>query len=176
MNYYEEQRQNAKALGFDRVIPINTDTYPQESFDKLWEEVSKADYAFEDTTRGNKLLFIENMLKPGTYNFEIPGEAFGQLTNAGPGTNAMIHFVTMGTNPTSHLVDAATEIFRFGFDKISVHRITAFIPSFNQRVIRMAALLRMKFEGQLRKTFLYEESWWDVHIYGLLESEWRRRD
>lgn len=173
--YREHQRSAARDLGFRRLLPINTDTYPEEAFQLLWEAVSKADYAFEDTTRGNKVAFIQGMLTPGTYNFEIPGEIFAQLTLAGKDTNSMIHFITLSVGPTAPLIDAAYELLRFAFDVIEVHRISAYIPAFNQKVIRLSTLLKMKFEGQMRKAFLYNEEWWDLHLYGLLDNEWKRR-
>ena len=169
------QKERAKGLGLNRLVPINVDTFPEERFNALWERVSKADYAFEDTTRDDKVRFVQGMLVPGTYNFEIPDEIFAQLVGAGKDSNAMIHFTSLSTGPTSPLIDAASELFRFAFDDIGVHRITAYIPSFNQKVIRMATLVRMKFEGQMRKAYLYNEEWWDIHIYGLLEHEWKRR-
>jgi hypothetical protein len=158
------------------VVPINTTTYPQEAFDRLWDKLQGADYAFEDSTRGDKVRFVQNMLAPATYNFELPDQAFGQLVNAYPGSNAAIHFVTLDAVPTTHLVGAAGEIFGFAFDQLGVHRLTAYIPEFNQRVTRMASLLRMKFEGSMRSTFLYHEEYWDLHIYGLLDGEWKRRN
>jgi hypothetical protein len=116
------------------------------------------------------------MLQPGTYNFELPDLAFGQLVNAYPGSNAAIHFITLDTVPTTQLVSAAGEMFAFGFDQLGIHRLTAYIPEFNQRVTRMASLLRMKFEGSMRSAFLYRGDHWDLHIYGLLDGEWKRRN
>lgn len=173
--YYEEQKEQAKKLGFKRIVPINIDTYPEEAVDALWERVWDADYAFEDTTRGDKTAFARTMIQPGTYNFEIPGEAFGQLMNCTPGSNAFIHFIVLSKGPTTPLIDAASEMFDFAFTKVGCHRVTATIPGFNQKVIRMASLIRMKFEGQMRKAFLYNGSWWDLHIYGLLDHEWKGR-
>lgn len=175
LQYRERQRSAARDLGFQRLLPINTDTYPDGAFQELWDKVSKADYAFEDTTRGDMNRFVQNMLLPGTYNFEIPGEIFAQLVNAYQGSNASIHFVSLSTGPTAPLIDASQELLKFAFDVLDIHRITAYIPSFNQKVIRLATLIKMKFEGQMRKAFLYNEEWWDLHIYGLLEHEWKRR-
>jgi hypothetical protein len=175
MQYRERQSRAASGLGFNRLLPINTDLYPEEEFNTLWESVSKADYAFEDSTRGDKVRFAAGMLEPGTYNFEIPGEIFAQLQNAYPRSNATIHFITLNVGPTAPMIDAASEMFAFAFTKVGVHRITAFIPSFNQKVIRMASLVKMRFEGQMRRTFQYYNEWWDLQIFGLLDSEWKRR-
>lgn len=176
VQYREHQRSIASGLGFRRLLPINTDNYPEAEFYALWEKVSKADYAFEDTTRGDMAAFLRGVLTPGTYNFEIPGEVFAQVTNAFPGSNAGIHFVSLDVGPTAPMIDAAAEVFGFAFNKIGVHRITAYIPSFNHKTIRMAGLMMMRFEGQLRKAFLYNQEWWDMEIHGLLEHEWKRRD
>lgn len=162
-------------LGLKKLVPINTDKITEEQFDALWEKVSKADYAFEDMLRGNRAAFAASMLVPNTYNFEIPGVVFAQLTNAFENSNAGIHFITLSEERTNILVNSASELFYFAFEVLKVHRITAFVPAFNQRVTRMATLSRMKFEGQLRKAFLYEKEWWDLQIYGLLDIEWARR-
>lgn len=176
VQYREHQRLVASGLGFRRLLPINTDNYPEEEFYKLWEGIQGADYAFEDSTRGRMDLFLKGMLTLGTYNFEIPGEVFAQLTNAYPGSNASIHFISLIVGPTAPMIDAASEIFSYAFTKVGVHRVTAFIPSFNHKVVRMAGLMKMRFEGQMRKTFQYNEQWWDLEIHGLLENEWKRRD
>jgi hypothetical protein len=175
VQYRERQRSVASGLGFRRLLPINTDNIPLEVFEELWTGVEKCDMAFDDLTRGDKAGFAARMLVPGTYNFEIPGEIFAQLVNAFPGSNCFIHFISLSVGPTAPLIDAAAEMFSFAFNKIGVHRISADIPSFNQKVIRMATLLRMKFEGQIRKAFRYNDDWWDLHLYGLLEHEWQRR-
>lgn len=173
--YRDTQRKAAEKLGFKRLLPINKDTYPGELFDELWEKVSLADYAFEDPFKGDKASFAANMLAEGTYNFEIPNEVFAQLTIAGPGTNAMVHFISLNNGPTSPLVEASSEMFWFAFEQIKVQRISAFIPEFNKKVQRLALLLRMKFEGDMRKAFLYQGEYWDLVIYGLLSNEYKRR-
>jgi hypothetical protein len=173
--YRELQRERAKVLGFNRLLPVNKDNYPVVAFEELWDRVKEAEYAFEDTTRGKKDLFLLSMLLDGVYNFEIPGQVFVQLTNAGPGTNAMLHFTSLATGPTAPLTEAAAEVFWFAFVKLGVQRITGYIPEFNKKVIRMATLMKMKFEGDMRKAFLYNSEYWDIHIYGILASEYKRR-
>jgi hypothetical protein len=174
--YRVHQKEIATKMGFVRLLPLNKDTLPIELFDQMWERIEKADYAFEDFFKGSKEAFVAGMLAGGTYNFEIPGEIFCQLTFAGQGTNAMLHFITLSTGPTAPLVEASSELFWFAFEQIGVQRITAYIPSFNQKVIRLATLMRMKFEGVMRKAFLYNKEYWDIHIYGLLATEYKRRD
>lgn len=173
--YRERQKEIAKGLGFVRLLPINKDTYPEELFNELWERVSQADYAFEDPFVGDKVAFAASMLAEGTYNFEIPGEIFAQLTLAGPGTTAMIHFTSLSQGPTTPLIEAAAEMFWFAFEQVKVQRISAFIPEFNKKAQRLVSLLRMKFEGDMRKAFLYKGEYWDINIYGLLSSEYKRR-
>jgi hypothetical protein len=174
--YREQQKAVARKMGFVRVLPINKDTYPEELFLQLWERMKAADYAFEDAYRDDMVGFAERMIQPGTYNFEIPGEAFGQLVGAAQGTNAAVHFISLATGPTAPLTEAAHEIFWFAFEKVGVQRITATIPEFNKKVIRLATLLRMKFEGVMRQAFLYHGEYWGIHIYGILASEYRRKD
>lgn len=176
VQYRERQRKLARDLGFVRLLPINKETYPIALFDELWEKIHKADYAFDDSSKEDKELFAINMCAPGTYNFEIPGEVFAQLTFAAPGSNAYIHFISLSVGPTAPLKEAAAELFWFAFEKIEVQRVTGYIPEFNKKVIRMATLMMMKFEGVMRKAFLYNKEYWDVHLYGLLVTEYKRRD
>lgn len=175
MQYREHQRNLARDLGFVRLLPINKETYPEECFLELWEGVERAEYAADDHGKGDQQLFAINMLVPGTYNFEIPGQAFVQLVAAAPDSNAIVHFLSLTIGPTGPLMEAANELLWFAFEKIGVHRVTAFIPMFNKKTIRLATILRMKFEGDMRKAFLYNKEYWDLQIYGLLASEYKRR-
>lgn len=135
----------------------------------------EADYAADDNLRGDKELFATSMLIPGTYNFEIPGHAFVQLKMAAPNSNAEVHFLSLAKGPTAPMLEATTELFWFAFEKVKVHRISAFIPSFNGKTIRLATIMRMKFEGSLRKAFLYNKEYYNLEIYGLLASEYKRK-
>jgi RimJ/RimL family protein N-acetyltransferase len=174
-DYRAVQKELANNLGLKRLLPINRETMPEELFLEMWERIKLADYAFEDSAKEDLVAFIRGVLAEGTYSFEIPDELFCQIVNADRDRNAVVHFITLHTGPTSPMLDAAAELFGFAFDQIGVQRITAFIPSFNQKTIRLASLMRMKFEGQMRKAFLYNTDWWDIHIYGLLKHEWQRR-
>jgi hypothetical protein len=168
------QPDPATHLGLRVAVPINRDNYTEDQWEDLWQNVLNADYAFEDTTRGDKAFFFRTIISPGTYNFEIPGKAFAQITNAGEGSCALFHFMVFDEIPTSQLVNAGREIFEFAFRHLKIHRLTATVPSFNQRVQRMASLLHMKFEGSMRQAFQYQGSWWNIEIYSLLEGEWAK--
>jgi hypothetical protein len=113
------------------------------------------------------------MMQAGTYNFEVPDVAFVQLTGAGPGLNANVHFIPYTKVATGTLMDTARELFAFAFGTLEVHRLQAWVPVFNGRAIRLAALMHMKFEGELRRAFRYENEWWNVALYALTEDEWR---
>lgn len=162
-------------LGLNWVKPINRDKIEMWEFEQLWERVRSADYAFEDTTRNSKERFAASMIEANTYNFELPEKAFIQLANCFPLSNAVIHFVTYQSVHVGQLIDAASEVFGFAFDKVGVHRLTAYIPDFNGKAKRLAPLMRMKFEGQMRKSFLYESKWYDIEIFGLLDVDWQKR-
>jgi RimJ/RimL family protein N-acetyltransferase len=163
-------------LGLHLLSPINVNTCSLEQFEQLWDRVRAADYAFEDSLRGSKEWFAASMLEAGTFNFELPQVAFVQLTNAAPNLNAHIHFITYGHTPAGPLLDAARELLTFAFEQVGVHRVQAWVPSFNHKAIRMAGMLHMRFEGQLRRAFLYETQWYDLVMYGIISDEWHHQE
>lgn len=175
VEYRSSQHDRAHNIGLVRVLPINVDTCPEQLFLDLWGQIKEQGYAFEDHTRNDMAAFAKSMIQPNTFNFEVPGVAFGQLVGCFEGSNCEIHFCTLKTGPTEPLLQAGMEMFWFAFEQVKVNRITALIPGFNGKIIRFATLMRMKYEGQIRKAFLYNKEYWDLHLYGILASEWRTR-
>jgi RimJ/RimL family protein N-acetyltransferase len=72
-----------------------------------------------------------------------------------------------------YATEAATEIIRFGFETLGVHRITAEVVADNAGSIRVLERLGMRREGHFRDRERYKGRWWDVLAYAILEDEWR---
>jgi ribosomal-protein-alanine N-acetyltransferase len=69
--------------------------------------------------------------------------------------------------------EAATAIVGFGFRELNLHRISSWCIAENMNSARVLERLGMRLEGRLRENDYFKGRWWDVLVYGLLESEWR---
>lgn len=152
--------------------PIDIADYPKERFQRLWDNLSTQDYAFDDASRGDWQIFIAQFLLPNNLFFEI-GDLQGLVMAASivQQVNANLHFSVWGDVKVTELNRAAKQLAAWLFDTYGLRRLTAFIPQSNDKAKRMAVLLGMKYEGNLREGFLTHGKYEDILFYGLLQSE-----
>lgn len=72
-----------------------------------------------------------------------------------------------------YATEAARAMVTFGFRELGVHRIWANCIADNGPSTRVLGRLGMRLEGRLREKEYFKGRWWDMLLYGLLESEWR---
>jgi [ribosomal protein S5]-alanine N-acetyltransferase len=72
-----------------------------------------------------------------------------------------------------YATEAAGAVMRFGFDQLGLHRISSWCIADNAASARVLEKLGMRLEGRLRETQHFKGRWWDLLLYGILESEWR---
>ena len=151
---------------------INVDEYPKERVERLWEKVSKQDYAFNDVFRGDMEAFLSQFLTPMNLFFEI-GDMQGLAMACGivPGTDAQMHFMLWDTLPIIQVRAAAKSLIDNLFHSYSLHRLSSFIPERNVQAIRLALSLGFQSEGHLREAFLYHGQFLNVKILGLLQRD-----
>jgi RimJ/RimL family protein N-acetyltransferase len=95
------------------------------------------------------------------------------INQAIEGGSADIHYVVWDHSLDLHKQrQPAAELFDYLFYQRKVHHVVGFIPSNNQRAIRFAQSVGMKFEGEIRENFKYEGRYYATHIYGVLEREY----
>ena len=69
--------------------------------------------------------------------------------------------------------EAASEIVRFGFTELGLHRIWSWCLAVNVGSARVMEKVGMRREGQLRQKEWIKGSWHDHLLYAILEEEWR---
>jgi hypothetical protein len=155
---------------------IDPRTLTKEGAEELWERLKSQDYAFDDTTRGRGDIFIASMVAPRAMHFAFGEDGHASAQNIVPKVSADIHFTVWNKVPISKIVEAGRELIKYLFDEYELNRISAFIPIFNEQSIRLATLLGFKYEGEVRGSFLTKGKYYSSVIYGLLRSEYLKRE
>lgn len=70
---------------------------------------------------------------------------------------------------------ACAETLRYGFSRLSLHRIFLKVRTDHPAAIRIYESCGFVKEGTLRKEFLKNNTWHDQHIMGILKNEFRDR-
>lgn len=74
-----------------------------------------------------------------------------------------------------YATEAVREIVRFGFEELGLHRITAWTIADNIASGRVLEKIGLRLEGRLSDREYFKGRYWDVHLYAILEDEWRAR-
>ena len=69
--------------------------------------------------------------------------------------------------------EAVGLLAEYGFDTLNLHRIELKVYANNPRAARCYEKCGFRKEGSLRQARWWAGRWWDVHLYGLLELDWR---
>jgi hypothetical protein len=135
----------------------------------------KEDYASDDFGAVTPELFISNLFLGNSEHFELGDEGYAAVLNIVNYVNADIHFAIWGDTSVSDLREAHQLLADRMYNVYNVNRITAYIPAFNKKMVRLAVILGYRYEGELRKIFLKHGEYYDLTIYGLLKEEYLRR-
>ena len=68
------------------------------------------------------------------------------------------------------MVKAAVDI---GFKALNLHRISLAVFDFNKSAINCYKSIGFKLEGTIRECRKFKDEYWNLHLMGLLENEWR---
>lgn len=71
--------------------------------------------------------------------------------------------------------EAAQAIIAFGFDKLGLHRISAWCDVDNTASSRIMEKNGMQREGRLREFRIHQGKWRDSFLYSVLDHEWAKR-
>lgn len=66
-----------------------------------------------------------------------------------------------------------TEVLRFGFEQLGLHRIALGVYSFNEAAIRAYNRAGMQREGCSRDVLRYEDEYWSLVEMSMLKAEWQ---
>ncbi len=72
-----------------------------------------------------------------------------------------------------YATEAARAMAAFGFDTLKLHRIFAHCIADNVASARVLEKVGLRQEGRLRDKERFKGRYWDVLLYGMLESEWK---
>ena len=64
-------------------------------------------------------------------------------------------------------------LMNYGFNELNLHRLMLRVFSFNERAIALYKKLGFKEEGVMREAFYRSGSWHDIHVMGILKSEYQ---
>jgi ribosomal-protein-alanine N-acetyltransferase len=74
-----------------------------------------------------------------------------------------------------YATEAAGAMLAFGFRELGIHRASAHCNASNAGSIHVLEKLGMRQEGCIRDGDFQKGAWWDLLLWGILESEWRER-
>lgn len=142
----------------------------------LWNKIKTQDYAFDDTTKDNHQIFLQQLFAPNTEAYEYGDAGFLLITGITPPVSALIHFVSWEDIEPAEILEVKRAVLNRLFTELKLMRVTAAIPSFNKQAIRLAMITGFRYEGELRKAFLSNGTYYNLHLYGLLRDEFARRE
>jgi RimJ/RimL family protein N-acetyltransferase len=158
------------------LAPLDMKTISKDRALWIWEHVQRQD-VFDDFSRGNGALFARRLIAPTTCALEYADSGLILFEEIVPKLSAVGHFFIWDFNVhEAEMVDVGRVACRFVFDKFALHRITAIPPESAKLAQRVATRMGFKYEGTLRQSFLYKGKYLDAQIYGLLQSEFNRRE
>jgi hypothetical protein len=153
-----------------------TPEWKPERIQWLWEKLQTQEYAFDDPGRGRGDFFLARLFDPNTISFEFGEDGMVFATEIIRKVNAVIHFAVWGEVDQRDLILTARELLSFLFQEYGLVRVTGMIPSFNKATIRLATICGFKYEGEMRKAFLKNGTYHNLHIYGILRDEFMKRE
>jgi [ribosomal protein S5]-alanine N-acetyltransferase len=127
--------------------------------------------------------FLEWQLDSPRYRLQLcvcladRGEVIGNVGLRQPETDAGVAELGFELAPDrwgmGYATEAAGRLVRFGFEEWKLHRISAHCIAANNASARVLEKLGMRQEGRLRESEFFKGRWWDVLLFGLLQSEYR---
>lgn len=154
------------------LTPIDVDAYTREQAEKLWAKVKDQELAFDDYTRGRGDIFAARLCALDSLAFDLP-EGLALVERIVPKLSADVHFYLWQNVGEQQVVERGRDVVRHMFEKVGIHRLSAYIPAFHQVAQRIARRIGFKYEGAIREQVLVNGKYHDVHVWGLLEQEYR---
>lgn len=170
----EREHSDLGSLKYLKRIPL-VDSY-KSRIEWLWEHLKTQDYAFDDFIRGNHLAWLALLFDPTSEHYEFGDEGYLVVRSIIPKLDAHIHFAVWGKRPLGDIIAAGKEIMTDVFQRHHLNRITAMVPVNNKQATRFATLMGFKYEGELRKAFLWHGQYYNVALYGLLHDEFFKKE
>lgn len=142
-----------------------------EKLDALWEKVRTFPQVFDDTSKGNKEMFVARLLDPKNIFVEI-GEGLGLAAgfNVRPHIDMAVHLIMFDRRLRGREL-MFLGILGYFFERLKLRRVTSVITEDSPMTIRLALRLGFKHEGTMREAVLRDGKYLNAHIYGMLREE-----
>jgi RimJ/RimL family protein N-acetyltransferase len=163
-------------LGLTLVKVLKPLLMSPEELDFWWECARTQDYYFSDFERNRKDIWLSRFLNMNNLHLGTEDYGYCTLVNAWLNDTPELHFCVWDSERSrQRTMDIGAEILALVFREFRAARVTGLIPEFNKAALSFATLNGFKFEGCMRQAFRYFGKPWDLHVYGLLKSEWEQR-
>jgi hypothetical protein len=143
----------------------------------IWEKLLTLDYALDDFARAlGPQAFLGQLFDLNSEWYEIGDDGIVAITGIIPQCNALIHFAVWGDLDVRELFPLQHQLFEDLFKTFKLNRLSAYIPAFNKQAVRMATMVGFRYEGEIRKVFLRNGTYHNMLLYGILRSEFERKE
>lgn len=175
-NAVEVRRSDSAPSPVRTLKRVDPKTHDPQRLLWLWNRIQSQDYAFDDMSKGNHEIFLNQLFSPNTEAYEYGDAGFLLITGIVPLVSALIHFVAWEDIEPSEILSVKRAMLGRLFTEYKLVRVTGVIPSFNKQAIRLATITGFRYEGELRKAFLRNGTYYNLQIYGILREEFFKRE
>jgi RimJ/RimL family protein N-acetyltransferase len=162
---------------------VTRNVYPMvltpKNLHTFWSKSRKFVTLFDSETRGDFHKFMEVFVKEGSDGIEARGlfwvvdDFVGvlYLTDIDVGTDARVHYVFFDGRHKGRL-DLIRGMLAYVMTRYNFHRLTAEAPLFYKpSALIFAEQIGFIKEGRKRLARRFDNKWFDVNVYGLLQEE-----
>lgn len=137
------------------------------------------DWAATSTRNGVKAFAKESARKWSrdeayTFTIKLDGEVIGVVDlrrGSSPNSAEMGYWMRQDVSGSGYMTEAAGALIDFGFTRLGLHRIVLFAGVDNHASRRVAEKLGFQREGLARHGSRAVNGYYDVYLYGLLETD-----
>jgi hypothetical protein len=152
--------------GTPKVLSINPLQTDKAYYHFCWIQANKD--AFDDYTNLSLDEFLGLVLGSASVTYEL-GDGVGLCTFVFQGRNAWIQMVVYDYDYRHDLV---RDLINRAFD-LGATRITTTVTEDRDSAKELVLAMGCKHEGTMRKAYLRNGEYLDVHVYGLLKEEFK---
>lgn len=156
-----------------KLSVLNPKEMTREEANALWDRIKTQKQCFDDFSLGRADVFAERLTSPQTAAYICE---YGLITveNITPLLNGFLHCFVFEKRGYTEIADIGRTVLADVFARFDLHRISAMIPASNAFAARAASDIGLRYEGTVRESWLSGGEFHDVHIYGVLRSEFEK--
>ncbi|TGD82470.1 GNAT family N-acetyltransferase [Hymenobacter wooponensis] len=129
-------------------------------------------YLQESNELGQSDVFIFKAIDTNTGN-TVGHISLGGISEKNRSARISRVFITPEARGNGFARQMLTEVLRFGFEQLNLHRITLGVYDFNTAAIAAYTRAGMQREGVLRDVLKYDDEYWSLVEMSMLQPEWQ---